>query len=128
ELFKKIDWYGCDGRGFVATIDHDDTRPRDGEKDGGGLRRRDRDVRAQAAVGRLAPQLVANRPRRAEQPLEAADVDDYPIPPRFVPGGKLLCNSDKAVTINREARHARRDSVFTAIVAFAAVHVGSRRI
>jgi len=38
-----------------------------------------RHVHTQAARGRLAPQLLANRTRGAEQPAEAAHVDRYKV-------------------------------------------------
>jgi hypothetical protein len=47
-------------------------------------------MRAQTTIGGFAPQLVANRPRIAEQPLEPAYIDDDEIAVRFVARRKLL--------------------------------------
>ena len=46
---------------------------------GGHPRAGDGDVQPDAARGGLAPQFLADDPRRPEQPLEAADVDRHQI-------------------------------------------------
>src|SRR5260221_8225109 len=60
-------------------------------------------MQASAARRRLAPQLLADATRRAEQALEAADVNRHEIVAvPFVPRRELLCD------VNERARRRRR--------------------
>jgi len=70
---------------FSARLDDDYARPRDRQHARRRLRAGDRDVHAQATIGRVAPQLFANRPRVAEQTIETAYVDDDEIAAAFIP-------------------------------------------
>ncbi len=129
-LFEDPDSDRRERLGLSAARDDGEPRPRDGEDDCRHARARHRHMRAEAARGRLAAQLVADRLRRSEQALEAADVDRDEIGAlAFVPRRKLL--RDGTHNRNRRGRRARREIVFFAPSACSAVRsvvmVGRRR-
>ena len=70
---------GASAAASSPARDDREARPREREDERGHARAGDRDVRAHAARGRLAAQLVADRARRPEQPLQPADVDRHEI-------------------------------------------------
>src|SRR5947209_2463807 len=66
-------------------------------------------MQANASSDALASQFLANHTRRAEQTLEAADVDRHEIVAvPFVPRRELLCDVDERVRGCRRLIRARR--------------------
>ena len=81
---------------LAAARDDRQPRPREREDERGHARAGDRDVRADPARGRLAAQLLADGARRAEQPLQPADVDRHEIVAMpLVAGRELLGDGDE---------------------------------
>ena len=95
------------------------------------------DVHAYAAPGRFAPQLLANRPRVAEQPVEAADVDDdgrHRIAAAFVARRKFLRDRDHEGVRRCSTQRSQRSrsfqflyQIFSAISAMLCVDPVDRR-
>jgi hypothetical protein len=64
---------------FAPRLDDGEAGPCECQHPRSRLRAGERHVRTKIAIGRFAPQLLANRLRVAEQPIEPAHVDDDEI-------------------------------------------------
>ena len=79
KVVKNRDRHDGERFAFFAGIDDGQTRPGQREHDRCGPRPGDRHVHVNAAGRRVAPQLLADRSRRANQTVEAADVDRHEV-------------------------------------------------
>jgi hypothetical protein len=104
-LLEKRDRKRCERFCFSAFCNDRQPRPREREDQRRHPRAGNRDVRADAARRCLAAQLLADRARRAEQPIQPADVDRYQIVVMpLVAGGELLGNRDEPARRRRRRR------------------------
>ena len=103
DVFEDADVNRRERVGLRAARDEGEAWTRDGEDEGGRARARDGDVATNAARRGLAAQLLADRLRRPEQPLQSADVDRHEIAAmQLVARRKLL--RDRGQRFNRRER------------------------
>ena len=108
-LFKNCDRERGKCIPFAARINHSHPWAREREDERCGPGPGQRHVHAHSSGHRLAAQLLADRRRRADQTIEAADVDRNEIVTMLlVARRKLARDGDKRVNIHRRDRKARR--------------------